>query len=214
MENNGLDNFNDLHNDYFHHQTTLQDEHELIKIVNKSPVLKNIDIGKIVRGDVNSNILTFEVNRFYDGADLSTKGIRFLVKVDNTISVELASNLQYNDELIRFSWVMSHFATSKKSVTIAIEFYGVIDDDRDYSLKTTSFTIPIEDSLDINDKEIDAILDKPENYLTNISNRLEQIEEKLSDINGDSFATLKDITDAIENIKIETVPIDFIKVME
>ena len=90
----------------------------------------------------------------------------------------------------------------------------MIDDDRDYSLKTTSFTIPIEDSLDINDKEIDAILDKPENYLTNISNRLEQIEEKLSDINGDSFATLKDITDAIENIKIETVPIDFIKVME
>ena len=47
------------------------DEHTIIKITEKTPSLQNV--GKIVMGDTNSNILTFEMNRFYDGVDLYTK---------------------------------------------------------------------------------------------------------------------------------------------
>ena len=46
-------------------KSSMIDEHQLIKIIEKTPELKNI--GKIVCGDINSNILTFDINRYYDG---------------------------------------------------------------------------------------------------------------------------------------------------
>lgn len=213
MNRNEPDNFVNLYNDYYHFVSSLQDEHELIKIENKSPSLKDINIGKIVRGDTNSNILTFEIDRFYDGVDLSTKGIQFLVKVDNTVSVESASNVQFTNNLMRFSWVMSYFATSGKSVTAAIEFYGKVDG-RDYSLKTTPFVITVENSLDINRKNAGSISNDPENYLVNLSNRLIHLEEKINGLDDNSFATSHDIKTAIENIEFESEPIDFSKLTE
>lgn len=56
----------------------MKDEHQIIKITEKTPLLNNI--GKIVTGDTNSNILTFEINRYYDGVDLYTKLIKIIVK--------------------------------------------------------------------------------------------------------------------------------------
>ena len=54
----------------------MEDEHQIIQITEKTPILKNI--GKIVCGDTNSNILSFEINRYYDGVDLCTKNIKFM----------------------------------------------------------------------------------------------------------------------------------------
>lgn len=191
MSNEQDNTFTDLENGYYHDTSSLKDEHELIKIVNKTPILKNVNIGKIVRGDMNSNILTFEIDRFYDGIDLSTKGIQFIVKVGNAISVESASNLQYSDDSIRFSWVMSYFATSQKSATVAIEFYGMIDDTRDYSLKTTPFTISIEDTLNENDPSVMLSTNGSNNTLVNLSNRLIKLETSLH--SHDNTATLDKI---------------------
>ena len=79
-------------------KSSMIDEHQIIAINEKTPTPQNI--GKIVRGDTNSNILTFEMNRYYDGIDLSDKNIKILVNnnVDN-IFVEDAVNLQTTDEL-------------------------------------------------------------------------------------------------------------------
>lgn len=213
MNKNETNNFVNLYNDYYYFVSSLQDEHELIKIENKSPSLKDTNIGKIVCGDTNSNILTFEIARFYDGMDLSTKGIQFLVKVGDRVSVESASNVQFSNDLIRFSWVMSYFATSGKSVTVAIEFYGDADG-RDYSLKTTPFTVSVENSLDVNTPNAGFISDDPENYLVNLSNRLIRLEEKINGLNDNSFATLQDISTAMENMEFENEPIDFSQLTE
>lgn len=206
MGNEENNTFTPLKNDYHHKSSILKDQHELIKIENKTPIVKNI--GKIVRGDTHSNILTFEIDRYFDNADLSTKGVHIIVKTDDGILVEPGTNLQYNENYIRFSWVMSHFATNRSSVTAAIEFYGVIDDDDDYALKTTPFTIQIEDSLNSADMNIYTVSD---NLYVNLINRIIKIENKLSGDTSTSFATKKDITDAIENIEFESVPIDFSK---
>lgn len=215
MENKNTNgNFVDLFNQNYFYRTELRDEHEIIKIVNKSPVLENVNIGNIVRGETNSNILTFEIDRYYDGADLSTMGIQFLVKSGDAISVEPAYNLQYSDEQIRFSWVMSYFATSCKSVTATIEFYGVIDNDIDYSLKTTPFTIRVKDSLDLNAINDGFISDHPTNYLISLSNRVIRLEEKLSGESDSSLATKKDISDAIEAMAFEDAPITFLNFAE
>lgn len=127
------------------------DEHQLIKITEKTPEVKNI--GKIVRGDTNSNILTFEINRYYDNVDLYDKNIKFIVKNELGIFTENAVNLQYNDELLRFSWILSESVTYKSgTVTAAIIFIGIESDEK-YALKTIPFTITIENSLDYLDME-------------------------------------------------------------
>lgn len=209
MDNEQNNTFTPLTNEYHHNSSILKDQHELIKIENKTPILKNI--GKIVRGDTHSNILTFEIDRYYDGADLSTKGVQIIIKTNDGILVEPATNLQFNDKLIRFSWVMSHFATSRDSVTAAIEFYGVIDDDDDYALKTTPFTIQIADSLDSADMNVYTVSN---NLYVNLINRVIKIENKIFGDKDDSFATLNDITNALENIEFESTPINFPELME
>lgn len=124
----------------------MKDEHHLIKITEKTPELKNI--GKIICGDTNSNILTFEINRYYDNVDLYTKNIKFIVKNELGTFVENAVNLQYNDELLRFSWILSESVTYKSgTVTAAIIFIGMEPNEK-YALKTLPFTIKIENSLD------------------------------------------------------------------
>lgn len=150
----------------------MKDEHQLIKITEKMPNVQNI--GKIVKGDTNSNILTFEINRYYDNVDLYEKNIRFIVKNINGIFTEEAVNLQYNDELLRFSWILSYAVTQKnETVTAAIEFFGTTDSGYDYSLKTLPFTLKIEDSLDATDITVIP----PENWFVNIENRLTVLEQ-------------------------------------
>lgn len=208
MANEQNNTFTPLTNQYHHRSSILKDEHDLIKIENKVPQIKNI--GKIVRGETHSNILTFEINRFFDGADLSTKGIQIIVKNDAGVLVEPATNLEYNDEFIRFSWVMSSFSTSEKLVTVAIEIYGVIDDEKDYSLKTIPFTLQIEDSLNSSDMNVYTVSD---NLYVNLINRLDKLEDKIFGTSDDSFATIQDITNAIEAIEFETDPIDFTELL-
>ena len=59
----------------------MQDEHQIITIIDKEAEVK--DIGTIVSGDTNSCLLTFEINRFQDGIDLSDKKIRFNYRNSN-----------------------------------------------------------------------------------------------------------------------------------
>lgn len=179
--------FTFLKNNYHHYSSTLKDEHDLIKIDDKIPKLKNI--GKIVRGETHSNILTFEITRYYDGEDLSTKGIQFILKNSIGILVEPASNVEFNDDFIRFSYVMSNFATKENKITIAIEFYGTIDDAQDYILKTIPFTIEIEDSLSSNDMDVFTV---SKNLYVSLVNRLDLIESKYNNQNIFSDSDFED----------------------
>ena len=50
-----------------------------------------------------SDIITFEINRYYDGVDLSTKNIRFIIKNGDYVFAEDAVNIQYSENFLRFS---------------------------------------------------------------------------------------------------------------
>lgn len=171
------------------------DEHTIIKITEKTPALQNI--GKIVAGDTNSNILTFEMNRFYDNVDLKTKDIRFIVSNTNGIFMEKAVNLQYNDNLIRFSWVLSYAVTYKSgTVNAAIEIFGT-ENSANYSLKTTPFTLKVENSLDATDITVTP----PENWFVDFENRLTALEG--------GIVTDGLVEQVVNNMSYETEAIDF-----
>ena len=161
----------------------MKDEHQLIKITEKTPSVGNI--GKIVCGDINSNILTFEINRYYDGVDLYTKSIKFIVKNElGTFTVD-AVNLQYNAELIRFSWILSDSVTYKSStVTAAIIFIGK-ESNQNYALKTIPFNIKIDNSLDFLD------VNPPyKDWFTDIETRLLDLENNGTGTNITNFETI------------------------
>lgn len=168
-------------------KSSMADEHQLIKITEKTPELKNI--GKIVCGDTNSNILTFEINRYYDNVDLLTKSIKFIVKNELGMFTEDSVNIQYNTELLRFSWILSDAVTYKSGmVSAAIVFIGNESGNK-YALKTVPFNIKIENSLDFMEYEIEY-----KNWFADIECRLLNLENASG--NG--------------NIDFETKSIDFL----
>lgn len=149
--------------------SAMKDEHQIIKITEKTPVLPGI--GKIVCGDTNSNMLTFEINRYYDNVDLSTKTIKIIVKNELGMFTENAVNVQYNDELLRFSWILSDSVTYKSgTVSAAVAFVG-IEAEQNYALKTVPFNLNINGSL-----ELVELPSQHKNWFSQIECRLLKLE--------------------------------------
>ena len=159
--------------DHFVKNSNMIDEHQIIKITEKTPELHNI--GKIVCGDANSNILTFEINRYYDNIDLLTKNIKFIVKNELGTFTEDAINVQYSNEFLRFSWILSDSVTYKSgNVFAAIIFIGSESGNK-YVLKTVPFTIKIETSLDFIEYDIEH-----KDWFTDIEYRLSILENGIA----------------------------------
>lgn len=156
-------------------KSSMVDEHQIVKITEKVPEIKNI--GKIVCGDTYSNIITFEIRRYYDNVDLLTKNVKFIVKNELGMFTEDAVNMQYTNELLRFSWILSDSVTYKSGVVdAAIVFLGN-ESGYKYALKTVPFSIKIENSLDFMEYAIEY-----KNWFTDIECRLFELENKNNEI--------------------------------
>ena len=152
-------------------KNSMVDEHSIIKITEKVPDAKNI--GKIICGETNSNILTFEMNRFYDNVDMISKNIKFIIKTPSFSFDDYASNVQHNANLIRFSWVVPYAATQEAgNVNVAIEFF-----DDSYSLKTMPFVIKVDKSINSEETQLEV----PTNWYISIESRILQLENKTNE---------------------------------
>ena len=155
----------------------MSDEHQIITITDKEAIVENI--GTIVSGDTNSCLLTFEINRFQDGIDLSDKKIRFNYRNSNGKFYDIAVNVKYNDDVIRFSWLLPYSLTQPGGNVIAsIEFYGFIEYDEEYSYKTKNFKLSVEKSLGVDDGSDESY----NNLVIRIENDVETIQKKISEI--------------------------------
>lgn len=163
----------------------MSDEHQIITITDKEAVVENI--GTIVSGDTNSCLLTFEINRFQDGIDLSDKKIRFNYRNSNGKFYDIAVNVKYNDDVIRFSWLLPYSLTQPGGNVIAsIEFYGFIEYDEEYSYKTKNFKLSVEKSIGVDDGSDESYNNwaiKIENNVESIQNKIIEIEKYVKSIN-------------------------------
>lgn len=147
-----MNNTNFVDSENHINKSSMIDEHQIIEIIEKNPILPK-DIGRIVCGDSNSNILTFEISRFYDGVDLYNKNIKIIVKNELGTFTEDTVDVKYTDESLRFSWILSSSTTYKAgTVNAAIVFIGS-ESDEVYALKTLPFNLTVDNSLEFSTDE-------------------------------------------------------------
>lgn len=187
------------------------DEHSIVHIKEKTVDIENAEIGKIVCGDTNSQMITFQMNRFYDNVDLKDKKIIILYKNKALSGYDEATNIRYTDEAfggdfdvynqLRFSWVMSYNATSYKgTLTAAIQFYGEDEYGNSYSLKTANFAVKVEPSLD--GTSLDTV--RPDNWFVNIENRLRKLEESDNEQKEEISSVVQESKDYTKELIEET----------
>ena len=149
---------------------TMKDEHELVKIAEKNVTVG--DIGKIVQGEINSQEIEFSIPRYYDNVDLLDKKFNILYQTKGGIFKVEAIDIAYNDEEIRFNWLMDENATMYPGkLTVVIKMEGVDESGKPYVMKTTNFSVQIEEAL--NEYGADGVY---RTWATDIETRIESLE--------------------------------------
>ena len=148
----------------------MSDQHSTATISEKVVDVSNI--GTFVMGEHNSSMITFQIDRYYDGVDLSDKKIKIVYKNSNGIyksdDAEIC-NVKYSQKSLRFSWVVSNNVTQ---TTKFIAYIGFISED--YLLKTENFTVQVKSSFDPSTSEPSA------NWFVTIEGKLEKIEKDIA----------------------------------
>lgn len=149
----------------------MSDQHSTATISEKVVDVSNI--GTFVMGEHNSSMITFQIDRYYDGVDLSDKKIKIVYKNSNGIyksdDAEIC-NVKYSQKSLRFSWVVSNNVTQTTKFIAYICFIS-----EDYLLKTENFTVLVKSSFDPSASEPSA------NWFVTIEGKLEKIEKDIVD---------------------------------
>ena len=148
----------------------MSDQHSTATISEKVVDVPNI--GTFVMGEHNSSMITFQIDRYYDGVDLSDKKIKIVYKNSNGIyksdDAEIC-NVKYSQKSLRFSWVVSNNVTQTTKFIAYICFIS-----EDYLLKTENFTVQVKSSFDPSTSEPSA------NWFVTIEGKLEKIEKDIA----------------------------------
>lgn len=150
-------------------RTSMSDEHAIATIIEKYVDVTNA--GVFVLGEQNSSIITFKINRFYDGVDLSEKEINVMYKNSNGIFKSEVYNVEYSETNLRFSWIIPADATKTNKVVAYIAFVS-----EGYMYKTKMFTLEVDKSFGIENSSPSA------NWFVTIEGELGKIDNKLSEL--------------------------------
>lgn len=149
----------------------MSDQHSTATISEKIVDVSNI--GTFVMGEHNSSMITFQIDRYYDGVDLSDKKIKIVYKNSNGIyesdDTEIC-NVKYSQKSLRFSWIVSSNVTQTSKFVAYVCFVS-----DDYLMKTENFTVLVKSSFDPSASEPSA------NWFVTIEGKLEKIEKDILD---------------------------------
>ena len=172
---------------------TMKDEHELVKIAEKNVTVG--DIGKIVQGEINSQEIEFSIPRYYDNVDLLDKKFNILYQTKGGIFKVEAIDVAYNDEEIRFNWLMNEDATMYPGkLTAVIKMEGLDESGKPYVMKTTNFSVQIEEAL--NEYGADGVY---RTWATDIETRITDLESIASSSQATFIGTTAEYNAAVSS---------------
>ena len=172
------------------------DEHKIIPVVNrKINMPANYQI--VVSRDNVSQLLTFEINRFFDGIDLSEKacGIKYInAKREEGRAIPI--NFSKTDKKLIFGWLLDDHAAAKAGITrFSIEFLGMDEHNRTYVWQTVPADLIVEEGIWINDSVV------TERYPTIIEDIL--IRLRLLENGGDNTELERLLEQAATDLSLE-----------
>lgn len=176
---------------------TMRDEHELITINEKKVTVGQI--GKIVSGEINSQEIEFSIPRFYDNVDLLNKKFSILFETKGGIFKVDAIDIAYNDTEIRFNWLLDENATMYAgAIKAVVKIEGTDELGKPYVLKTTNFSINIEEAL--NEYGADGVYTT---WANGVEVRIGSLENLASSITTSFIGTQAEYNTALANGEIK-----------
>lgn len=157
------------------------DEHLTIKIEKRNILLDNNE-NMVIQGDNDSQIITFEIDRYQDGVDISDKIIT--IKYINALGRGYrakASKVEIHDTTITFVWLISMSVTAASgNVKFAIEVIGDVRNNDYYIWQTLPATIPVQAGIGVTgfDEE-----ESPDWYL-DILNKIQYLSDKIDTVDN------------------------------
>lgn len=157
------------------------DEHLTIKIEKRNILLDNNE-NMVIQGDNDSQIITFEIDRYQDGVDISDKIIT--IKYINALGRGYrakASKVEIHDTTITFVWLISMSVTAASgNVKFAIEVIGDIRNNDYYIWQTLPAIIPVQAGIGVTgfDEE-----ESPDWYL-DILNKIQYLSDKIDTVDN------------------------------
>lgn len=126
-------------------------------------------------GEVNSQYVTFHMDRFTDGIDKADKTIVIVYFRDNDASVyiDLPANVFYNNTSIVFSWIVPYNITHKAGNTnIGIYVHGK-ENNQPYVWKTSTTIYRVNSSYEVQN---DTPLEPEPGWSEQVIKKLEELE--------------------------------------
>lgn len=159
----------------------MTDEHLAIKIEKRNILLDNNE-NMVIQGDNDSQIITFEIDRYQDGVDISDKIIT--IKYINALGRGYrakASKVEIHDTTITFVWLISMSVTAASgNVKFAVEVIGDVRNNDYYIWQTLPATIPVQAGIGVTgfDEE-----ESPDWYL-DILNKIQYLSDKIDTVDN------------------------------
>ena len=161
----------------------MTDEHLAIKIEKRNILLDNNE-NMVIQGDNDSQIITFEIDRYQDGVDISDKIIT--IKYINALGKGYrakASKVTLSDDetTITFAWLISMSVTAASgNVKFAVEVIGDVRNNDYYIWQTLPATIPVQVGIGVTgfDEE-----ESPDWYL-DILNKIQYLSDKIDTVDN------------------------------
>lgn len=102
-----------------------------------------------VQGESYSQYISFMMDRYYDGVDITTKSIWIHYElVDGSGSESSPINVYYNDNSVRFGWIIPDQATQQAGdIKIGVWVTGTAPNTKNYLLKTETKIYTIKNGL-------------------------------------------------------------------
>ena len=159
----------------------MQDEHSIITI-EKRDILLDKNENMVIEGDNDSQLITFQIDRYQDGVDISKKiiTIKYINALGNGYRAN-AVNKIIDDTTVTFSWLISMCATAATgNVKFAIEIIGDVRNNDYYIWQTLPAIIPVKAGIGITgfDEE-----ESPDWYNT-LLNQIQFLSDKVDTIDN------------------------------
>ena len=131
----------------------LSDDGQPITIKDRVIEMPAVDKVIAVKGDANSQILTFSLPRFYKNTDLSQKVVSIKFKnAKGESDRSKCANMVADEEVLYFGWKLDGNVTPESGIVeFAIEFLGYNEKDEFYCWSTTPAQFEVYDTLNVDD---------------------------------------------------------------